>query len=124
MKAVARARDNELLVVVGVQPEDAQEVALLESVFRVARAAYHRVMMIGTGQSDTHSVAEDPTARRVLEESRRRSTEGMRAEAARQLGRLGVKTAHLDDPALLEMIATEVELLRFGRARSGAGVSQ
>ena len=59
----------------------------------------------------------DPIAMNVFTEAQRDQSLGMRGETERRLGKLGVKMADVDSPSLTEEVASEVELLRFGRMR-------
>lgn len=117
MEGVARARDNELFVLVGTLPLDSAELQELENSLRVARAAHHRVILLSLGEEAMGAQFTDPTAINVLTETQHEAQLGMRAETERRLVKLGVKMADVDSPSLTEEIASEVELLRFGRMR-------
>lgn len=118
VECVARARDNEMFVIVGALPLDMDELTQLEEALRVARAAYHRVIMLSVGEQGLTSRVADPVARAILSEAHHEMASATRREMARRFTRLDVKTAHVDSLALTEEIASEVELLKFGRARS------
>lgn len=120
IEGVARARDNELFVLVGAMPLDEAELQELENSLRVARAAHHRVILLAAGQQRLGERVADATAKIVFDEAIQRAGIAMRAETEQRLGRLGVKTADVDSPSLTEEIAAEVELLRFGRAKFSA----
>jgi hypothetical protein len=117
MEGVARARDNELFVLVGTLPLDGAELQELENSLRVARATHHRVILLSLGEEAMDGHFTDSTAISVFSETQLDASFGMRAETERRLGKLGVKMADVDSPSLTEEIASEVELLRFGRMR-------
>ncbi|MCA9176635.1 MAG: DUF58 domain-containing protein [Planctomycetales bacterium] len=118
VRGVARAKDNELFVVITAAPVYLDEVDKLEEAVRLARAAYHRVMLLyGVPEPDELQVA-DPAARRILLEERQRETEQSMSQLRERMGRVGAKVATFSDARLVSRIVAEVELLRSGRGRS------
>lgn len=122
VEGVARARDNELFVLVGAMPLDKAELQELEQSIRVARAAHHRVIVLGAREEALEDRVTDAAAKRVFLGETHQANLHMQTETKQCLGRLGAKTVDVNSPSLTEEIAAEVELLRFGRARLGAGV--
>lgn len=118
LESLARAHDNELFVLILASPHPSLDLNPLQDVIRLARAKYHRVIVIDVGQSYRIQEVQDPTARRILESRQTRSTSVRPASPwSDALQRLGVKIASIDDPELIEIVAREVELLKYGRAR-------
>lgn len=118
---VARASDNELFVIVASLPVvPANRERLLEAV-RVARAQYHRVLMVDVVPQRKPVQVQDPVARQILNEAVASSEATPFADFERQLVRLGGKIARLEDANLLEKVAAEIEILQSGRSRTVGG---
>ncbi|MGI9519618.1 MAG: DUF58 domain-containing protein [Pirellulaceae bacterium] len=123
MEARSRARDNELFIVIGRLPVRETGVNRLEEVLRVCRAAGHRLIFVDTGRPGVTQEIRDPLARQILGEAIEKHDEFVAREAASRLATLGVRTASLDDPQLMERVAMEIELIRSGKVRSGSARS-
>jgi hypothetical protein len=116
MHARGLARDNELFVVIAaLAGQSAVQQGLVE-VIGVCRAARHRVIVVDSpaarpslhiGELDASLVAD------ALGASDSRQDERFRKE----LTRMGVPYARLDDPRLVQMAVAEIELIRAGRGR-------
>ncbi len=118
MEAHARAKDNELIVLVGRMPTVGTEMKHLEDVIRLIRAAHHRVVLVDAGSDNVTDVITDPTARRIMLESIIEREEIASKRLTSRLTALGVKLALIDDPKLIEKVAMEIELVRSGRIRT------
>ena len=121
VEGVTRASDNELFVVIADFTKDELGLDQLENAMRIVRASYHRAILIDVGQLPPNQVVSDPDALRVLEAT----ASGERNSGERRLGprfeQMGIKTTRMDDPRMIERVAAEVELLKTGRTRGGAG---
>ncbi len=123
MEARNRARDNELFILIGRLPIREPELHRLEEMVRVCRAAGHRMIFVDTGRPDAMQEIRDPLARQILGEAIEKHDEILSRQAAGRLASLGVRTALLTDPQLMERVAMETELIRSGKVRSGSARS-
>ena len=118
LEARARAKDNELFVVVGPLPQSPADSARLFQVLRVCRAGGHRVVFVDAGGADPNAFIQDETAIRVLQAASSSRPRKVNAEAMQQMTGLGVHCATIEDPRLMETVAVEIGLLRSGKFRS------
>ena len=118
LEARARAKDNELFVIVGPLPQSPADSARLFQVLRVCRAGGHRVVFVDAGGSDPNAFIQDETAIRVLQAASSSRPRKVNAEAMQQMTGLGVRCATIEDPRLMETVAVEIGLLRSGKFRS------
>lgn len=123
VESVARARDNELMVVIGALPGRPDEVDAMEKAVRLARAEYHRVVLLYCDPQPADVQMLDPDAKRILLDQRRNDVRKATEILKQRVNRLGAKVAEFSDPRLAEKIAGEVELLRSGRGRVQGGRS-
>ncbi|MDG2015142.1 MAG: DUF58 domain-containing protein [Pirellulaceae bacterium] len=117
LESRARAKDNELFVIVGPLPQSSSDLERLLQVLRVCRAAGHRVMFIDAGLPDPHAFIQDETAIRVLKAASRQQPK-FDTQTIKQMSSLGVRCATIQDPRLMETVAVEVGLIRSGKFRS------
>lgn len=121
LTGVARASDNELFVIVAALPEARSNRERLLEAVRVARAQYHRILMVDVTLERVTPQVQDPVARYILAEAAAAPRENAYAEFERELIRLGGKVAQLEDVRLLEKVAAEIEILQSGRSRAAGG---
>ena len=121
MESVSRAKDNELFLVVAAQPVMLDEVDIWERAVKMARARFHRVMLLYSDPAPESLTVEDPDARRILLEQRRAAAEETFNELRFRMNRLGATMAEFHSPQLAHQVAAEIELLGSGRGRK-AGV--
>lgn len=124
VESVARAHDNELFVLVGnfnVRPVIYRE---LVNAIRVARARYHRLVMINIPPGDVIETVANPTAKQAFEYVNAiNSNDEVRHHAA--IEQLGVRIATLHQMDLLEQVVGELQILKSaghpGLLASGRG---
>jgi uncharacterized protein (DUF58 family) len=117
LDAKARAKDNELFVVVAPEPFDVECENMLEKTLRTVVAAGHRVILVAPMIPQTPGKIHDPLAARILSEA---GVVELRDSASRfrdRVSQLGVAFARIDDPMLMQLVAMEVDLLQSGSGR-------
>lgn len=116
IECVARAQDNELYVLVGDFNVRHDRFHELVNAVRVARARYHRVMMINVPPTRVADQIRDDSARQTFEwiQSRNRQDEVRNDDALRSLG---ATVGLLDDVNLLEQVVGEIQILKTGGSR-------
>ena len=113
---VARAKDNELFVLVGdfgVAADAYQQ--LLQSV-RVARANFHRVMLVSVPPREIANCIDDQVARQAFEYMQS-VNKNMSIQQVSEFFGLGATFSELDDVNLLEKVVGELRILKAGGAR-------
>lgn len=121
LEAHARAKDNELFVIIGCWPQSPTQAGRLLDVIRLCRTAGHRVIAIDGGLPDNRQGLQDPLARAVWNEYQECDEQLIPAFAVQELNALGVRYAQIQDPRLMETVAIEVDLIRSGKFRGRAG---
>ena len=114
-----RANDNELFVIVGLQPDFGEQIDELENVVKVLRGAHHRVLFVSVATPDQRPQWIDQQAANLLIDEhvfdQERSFESFRA----RLFPYGAKAVFMRSPQLDQRLAAELEILKFGRHRVG-----
>lgn len=111
----ARAKDNELFIIVGRIPTTEKELSQLEDRIRLVRAANHRVIFVDAGTVDFVETIQDDLAKEILASSQKQSDRLVAYGAGKVLQSIGASFAQIEDPKLMEMVAKEVNLLASGR---------
>lgn len=116
IESVARAQDNELFVLVGdfnVRPDVFRR--LVDSI-RVARARFHRVLVINVPAKDVAMYIQDSTAKQAFDYIQSINIkEEVRHHAAIQ--QLGASVAMLHDVDLIEKVVGELQILKTSGSR-------
>ena len=116
LQSVARANDNELFVLIGTAPSHDEQISVLVESIKVALGAYHRVVFIDVGFVDSIYEIEDRSAQILLQQARQRSSE-LRAQRLKQrLAKIGVPVSCVHDPKMMELVASELRILKSGRS--------
>lgn len=125
LTAVARAKDNEVLVILADLLESSHGISHLIPALRLARARHHRVICVcptpafrrpaGNSLDLAGSSAED-----LLLAAEQTRTRGLASGLHRELQRLGVTTAFSGESSAIHAVLSEMNLARTGR--TGAGV--
>ena len=120
---VARAHDNELFLMVGDFNVRSPVFRELVNSIRVARARYHRVMVINVAGNNVAKNIQDATAKQAFDYIHSlNASEEIRHYAAIQ--QLGATVAFLNDVNLLEQVVGEIQILKTGGSRGPANASQ
>ena len=117
----AKAKENELFVIVAPEPHDLLSFELMESAIRTTVAAKHRVIFIAPEAPALPTIITDSTAAQIFQ---RHYSDGYRtadSEFGNRLGSLGVAFTRIDDPSLMQLVSSEVGMLQTGARRGGAG---
>lgn len=119
VECVARSHDNELFIMVGDFNVRSFVFRELINAIRVARARYHRVMVISIPGTNVADNIRDDTAKQAFDyiQSHNASTEIRHFAAIQQLG---ASVALLDDVSLLEQVIGEIQILKTGGSRGPA----
>ena len=118
--ACARARDNELFVLVAPEPIDQESLELIESSVKTVVAAKHRVIFIAPTIPSPNNMIHDPVAARILARENRVDLTHADSELKWRLAALGAAFARLEDPSLMQIIAGQIGLLQSGKSRGRA----
>ena len=116
----AKAKENELFVIVAPEPHDMLSLELMESAIKTTVAAKHRCIFIAPEPPAMPTIIGDSTAAEIFQRHYRDTYRTADSEFGNRLGALGVAFARIDDPSLMPLVAAEVGLLQSG-ARRGAG---
>lgn len=124
VEAVTRAKDNELFMIVAAQPVMLDEIEIWERAVKMARARFHRVMLLYSDPMPESLGIEDPDARRILLEQRRSAAQETLQELRMKMNRLGATMAEFESPQLAHQVAAEIELLGSGRGRKAGAIHE
>ena len=116
----AKAKENELFVIVAPEPHDMLSLELMESAIKTTVAAKHRCIFIAPEAPAMPTVISDTTAAQIFQRHHSDSFRTADSEFGNRLGALGVPFTRIDDPSLMQLVAAEVGMLQSG-ARRGAG---
>ena len=121
----AKAKENELFVIVAPEPHDMLSLELMESAIKTTVAAKHRCIFIAPEPPAMPTVIGDATAAQIFQRHHNDSYRTADSEFGNRLGALGVPFTRIDDPSLMQLVAAEVGMLqsgaRRGASRAGAG---
>jgi uncharacterized protein (DUF58 family) len=116
-EARSRAQDNELFVIISPEPIDRMGNEFVESAVQTAVAARHRVIYVAPESPRIQDEIGDPVAARILSRSVSSDLRNVESDFRTSLRTLGAAFSRIDDPALMQLVATEVGLLQSGKSR-------
>ena len=119
---VARAKDNELFVLVGDFGVAANAYQQLLQSVRVARAHFHRVMLVSVPPREIANCIDDQVARQAFEYMQS-VNKNMSIQQVSEFFGLGATYAELDDLNLLEKVVGELRILKSGGSRGPSAPS-
>ncbi len=120
LDARSRAKDNELFVLIAPEPIDQDSLELIESSVKTVVASRHRVIFVAPSVPSPNNLIHDPVAARILARENRVDLSHSDSELKWRLGSLGAAFARIEDPSLMQVIATQVGLLQSGKSRGRA----
>ena len=120
LDARMRASDNELFVMIAPEPIDQDSLELIESAVKTTIASRHRVIFVAPTVPSPNNMIHDPVAARILARENRVDLSNADSELKWRLGTLGAAFARIEDPTLMQIIATQVGLLQSGKTRGRA----
>ena len=118
-QARAKAKENELFVIIAPEPHDLLSLELMEAAFRTTVAAKHRCIFIAPEPPALPMVINDLAAAQIFQRHYSDSYRTAESEFGNRLRALGVEFTRIDDPSLMQLVAAEVGMLQSG-ARRGA----
>jgi len=116
----AKAKENELFVIVAPEPHDMLSLELMEKVIKNTVAAKHRCIFIAPEPPAIPANFSDPTAARIFQRYHGDNYRRAESELGLRLNSIGVTFSRIDNPAVMQLVAAEVGLLQSGASR-GAG---
>ena len=115
----AKAKENELFVIIAPEPHDLLSLELMESAIKTTVATKHRCIFIAPEPPTLPMVINDSTAAQIFQRHFSDSYRTADSEFGNRLGALGVPFTRIDDPSLMQLVAAEIGMLQSG-ARRGA----
>ena len=116
----AKAKENELFVIIAPEPHDLLSLELMEAAIRTTVAAKHRCVFVAPEPPAMPLIIKDATAAQIFQRHHTGSYRTADSEFGDRLRALGVAFSRIDDPSLMPLVAAEVGMLQSG-ARRGAG---
>jgi len=120
LDARLRANDNELFVLIAPEPINQESLDLIESTVKTVIASRHRVVFVAPTIPSPNNLIYDPVAARILAQENRVDLSNSDSELKWRLGTLGAAFARIEDPSLMQVVATQIELLQSGKSRGRA----
>lgn len=120
LEARMRAKDNELFVLIAPEPIDQESLDLIESSVKKVVAARHRVVFVAPTIPSPNNTIHDPVAARIIAKESRVDFSNSDSELKWRLGTIGAAFARIEDPSLMQIVATQVGLLQSGKSRGRA----
>lgn len=117
LEANARAKDNELFVVVAPEPFDFECEEMLLNTLKSVVAGGHRVVFVAPMVPYAPAKIHDPLAAKILSEASVVDMRNAQSRFRERVSELGVAFARVDDPTLMQIVAMEVGLLQSGSGR-------
>ena len=118
----AKAKENELFIVISPEPYDLLGCDMMESAIKTALASKHRVIFVAPEPPSLPEKISDPAAAKIFERNRRSNYRTADSELGDRLRKLGVSFARIDDPKLMQLVSAEIGILQSGARRaSGRG---
>ena len=114
----AKAKENELFVIVAPEPHDLLSLELMESSIKTLVAAKHRCIFIAPEAPSMPSMISDSTAARIFQRHHTEKYRNADSEFGTRLKSLGVAFSRIDDPSIMQLVAAEVGMLQSGARRS------
>jgi len=97
-----------------------ESLDLIESSVKTVIAARHRVVFVAPTIPSPNNLIHDPVAARILAAENRVDLSNSDSELKWRLGALGAAFARIEDPSLMQIVATQVGLLQSGKSRGRA----
>lgn len=116
----AKAKENELFIVVAPEPHDLLSLELMEAAIKKTVAAKHRCVFVAPEPPAIPANFSDPTAARIFQQYHNDNYRKADSELGTRLKTLGVAFSRIDNPELMQLVAAEIGMLQSG-ARRGAG---
>ena len=120
LDARLRANDNELFVHIAPEPINQESLDLIESSVKTVIAARHRVVFVAPTIPSPNNLIHDPVAARILAKENRVDLSHSDSELKWRLGAIGAAFARIEDPSLMQIVASQVGLLQSGKSRGRA----
>jgi hypothetical protein len=125
LTAVARAKDNEVLVILADLLESSHGISHLIPALRLARARHHRVVCVCPTPAFRRPAGNTlelggTSAEDLLLAAEQTRTRGLAGGLHRELRRLGVATAFAGESSAIHAVLSEMDLARTGRTGTGA----
>ncbi len=117
MQTNARAKDNELFVVVAPEPYDWECEDMLVNALRTVVAAGHRMIFVAPMVPQAQTKINDPLAARILGQAKTEDLRNVHSPFRERVSQLGVAFARIDDPTLMQVVAMEVGILQSASGR-------
>lgn len=120
-RAVARARDNEVFLILADLLENAHSISHLAPVLRLARARHHRIAIACPTPSFLRpgwqfELPEVPNTESLLLAAEQTRSQDLAAMLQRELRKLGIPAALTGESEAVRIVLNELELARSGRA--------
>jgi len=123
LRSVSRGRDNEVFVVLADLLDHAGNLGRLTHAVSVAAARHHRVIVIcpwpdwlGPRTAPIAPLEQRLSAEQMLYEGERTRLTEAAAALSRTLHRAGASVAFASDPKVTQLVLTQADLVRSGRA--------
>jgi len=120
LDARLRAKDNELFVLIAPEPINQESLDLIEGSVKTVIAAGHRVVFVAPTIPSPNNLIHDPVVARILAQENRVELSNSDSELKWRLGTLGAAFARIEDPSLMQVVATQIGVLRSGKSRGRA----
>lgn len=117
LEANARAKDNELFVVVAPEPFDFECEEMLLNTLKSVVARGHRVVFVAPMVPYAPTKIHDPLAAKILSQASVVDMRSAQSKFRERVSELGVAFARIDDPTLMQIVAMEVGLLQSASGR-------
>ena len=115
-----QAKENELFVIIAPEPHDLLSLELMEAAIKKTVASKHRCIFIAPEPPPIPDNFSDPIAARIFKRYHDDSYRKAESELGSRLNSIGVAFSRIDNPEIMQLVATEIGLLQSG-ARRGAG---
>jgi uncharacterized protein (DUF58 family) len=117
LQSNARAKDNELFVLVAPEPFDYECEEMIVNAIRTVVAAGHRVIFVAPMVPQARPVIHDPLAAKILGEAQTQDLRRSESRFQERVSGLGVAFARIDSPRLMQLVAMEVGVLQSASGR-------
>lgn len=117
LQSNARAKDNELFVLVAPEPFDYECEDVLVNAIKTVVAAGHRVIFVAPMAPQARPVIHDPLAAKILGEAEMQDMRRGGSSFQEQVSGLGVAFSRIDNPRLMQLVAMEIGVLQSASGR-------
>ena len=119
LESSRRASDNELFLIVGVQPTYPDQIEKIENVVKVLCGAHHRVLFVSVANLGSQLRWMDETAAAMFADEKILDADQSFHEFKNRIFPYGAKAVFMNSPHMDQRLAAELEILKFGRHRVG-----